>query len=620
MKAATSAIILAAAIFASSQGTITRAAEVDIGFFYENLGSHGEWVEVPDYGHCWVPRSISHDWRPYTLGHWGYTDDCGWTWISDEPFGWIVYHYGRWVRLQDTGWCWVPDTVWGPAWASFRHSDEYVGWAPLPPEAYYRTAGFGAWVDAYYDIGPDYYTFVPLRRFGSHNLLEVVIRDRDVFNIYSTTRNITRIENRNNTVFLGGLEYDRISSRLEQPIQRLALERQFDVQAGARTRVEGNRLLIPAPVVNAAERAAPKSARRLDSAKVDRGWAQAEQHDAGKVRQMREQMKQQAQAPSDLQPNPKFDKNAQRQAAESVQQQLGTAEPQGTQQQTTQQPGTQEQQTMQPGQQQDTQQQTTQQPGKQQRGRFGMQPQSGQQRTQEQGTQGMQQQPGQQPQGMQQQQQPTDRQQPGQQMDQDRQQNVPAEEGKAEGKKGKGKKSKEAEPDTDTDKEKEKGKEKSKESARKGQQETQQQQGMQQGDQQKSSRYGFQQQPGDASRKTEEPGANRRSERSTRYGFQDQPGEMKERSKQNRTQEGQQSQPQMQQQQQQQQQQEQQKRQGQERSDSMQQQSSGGESQQGVQRGQRSSDGQESRSRSQGSSGQSTGEEQKSSKGKRGGD
>ena len=53
----------------------------------------------------WQPWATVQDahWRPYTLGRWAYTDD-GWTWISDEPFGWITYHYGRWMRTRNLNW------------------------------------------------------------------------------------------------------------------------------------------------------------------------------------------------------------------------------------------------------------------------------------------------------------------------------------------------------------------------------------------------------------------------------------------------------------------------------------------------------------------------------------
>ena len=103
--------------------------------FYRKLEPYGGWRETTDYGYVWQPEQAqrSRDWRPYTDGRWAYTD-AGWTWVSDEPFGWATYHYGRWTRLRGVGWVWVPGDEWAPAWVSWRKSDRHLGWAPLPPE------------------------------------------------------------------------------------------------------------------------------------------------------------------------------------------------------------------------------------------------------------------------------------------------------------------------------------------------------------------------------------------------------------------------------------------------------------------------------------------------------
>lgn len=106
----------------------------DVSYFYDTLDSGGAWITHPRYGEVWRPN-VGHDWRPYTLGRWAYSDDFGWTWISDEPFGWAVYHYGRWSFGRDDGWVWIPGTEWGPAWVAWRHGEEAIGWAPLPPNA-----------------------------------------------------------------------------------------------------------------------------------------------------------------------------------------------------------------------------------------------------------------------------------------------------------------------------------------------------------------------------------------------------------------------------------------------------------------------------------------------------
>ncbi|HMG05065.1 MAG TPA: cell envelope integrity protein TolA, partial [Chthoniobacterales bacterium] len=145
--------------------------------FYTQLDRYGDWRETSDYGYVWQPRQAqSRTWRPYTDGHWVYTD-VGWTWVSEEPFGWATYHYGRWTRLRNIGWVWVPGDEWAPAWVSWRKSNDYVGWAPLPPEARFdRGTGIHNWSDSYYDVGPDQYCFVETKQFGAPRLESAVVR------------------------------------------------------------------------------------------------------------------------------------------------------------------------------------------------------------------------------------------------------------------------------------------------------------------------------------------------------------------------------------------------------------------------------------------------------------
>jgi hypothetical protein len=100
--------------------------------FYQRLQSGGHWFDDPTYGYVWQPDAAASDanWRPYSDGHWVYTDQ-GWTWISNEDFGWATYHYGRWARRTDSGWIWIPGSEWAPAWVSWREGSDHVGWAPL---------------------------------------------------------------------------------------------------------------------------------------------------------------------------------------------------------------------------------------------------------------------------------------------------------------------------------------------------------------------------------------------------------------------------------------------------------------------------------------------------------
>ncbi len=116
---------------ASAQGVVVSIE------FRTALAPYGTWRRVPRWGEVWIPARVSRDWRPYSVGHWVYTEDYGWYWISVEEeaeWGWITFHYGRWVFVEPYGWVWVPGNVWGPAWVDWRYGDEFVGWAPLPPD------------------------------------------------------------------------------------------------------------------------------------------------------------------------------------------------------------------------------------------------------------------------------------------------------------------------------------------------------------------------------------------------------------------------------------------------------------------------------------------------------
>ena len=71
-----------------------------------------------------------------------------------------------------------------------------MGWAPLPPEAPCEVGvGVSRWVDRTCDIGPDYYTFVHVRDFGSNNYRDCgcVLERKRYVNIVEHTVNITNI-------------------------------------------------------------------------------------------------------------------------------------------------------------------------------------------------------------------------------------------------------------------------------------------------------------------------------------------------------------------------------------------------------------------------------------------
>jgi len=259
-------------------------ADVSVNFFYDNLNG-GNWYQVADYGYVWQPdAATSADWRPYTDGYWAYTD-VGWTWVSYEDFGWATYHYGRWVRLEDYGWCWVPGYEWGPAWVSWRTGGNYIGWAPLPPEGrgevVYESRPITGHVDVEFGIGPAYYNFIDVRFIG-----EPVLRghfydyNQNVVYINNTV-NVTNITYNNSVVYNYGPDYAVLSRYSTRPIQRLKLERtSLDplqaVKAGNVTKVQGDKLVLAAPLKLQKGNAqiAPKVVKaKIDQPKIEKGWA-----------------------------------------------------------------------------------------------------------------------------------------------------------------------------------------------------------------------------------------------------------------------------------------------------------------------------------------------------------
>jgi hypothetical protein len=150
------------------------------GIFYSSLSPHGEWIEVEPGFRVWHPLYVSHNWRPYLLGRWIWTE-YGWYWMSNEPFGWITYHYGRWYYDDYYGWIWIPDDVWGPAWVEWRYDDSYIGWAPLPPYAIFNVT-IGIQFTQHWEAPVHYWSFIPYHRFGSE------IRYRDTAPEHYTRR------------------------------------------------------------------------------------------------------------------------------------------------------------------------------------------------------------------------------------------------------------------------------------------------------------------------------------------------------------------------------------------------------------------------------------------------
>ncbi len=293
------------------ESTSEREPAGSYSMFYTKLEPYGDWIETDDYGYVYRPREAENNrWRPYTNGRWVYTD-AGWTWISEEPFGWATYHYGRWTRLHGVGWVWVPGNEWAPAWVSWRKGGQYVGWAPLPPEAHFdRASGIHNWSDSYYDIGPDQYVFVPTTDIGDERVERVIVPEQQNVTIVNQTMNVTNITYNNTVIMNQGPNYDELHAQSRRPIQRLRLQRDTVVPGdGAHAIVRGEVVAIPAPLI-AAQRAPerPRTVKQtIKKAAVDLGWgAVSNQREAD---QARAKMKSEATPPSNA-PSKKFVKPA----------------------------------------------------------------------------------------------------------------------------------------------------------------------------------------------------------------------------------------------------------------------------------------------------------------------
>ena len=206
------------------------ATEITVNTFNETLTPYGSWVEVEGYGRCWRPTTVIYDsaWRPYCdRGHWVYTD-CGWYWDSDYAWG-ITFHYGRWFHHSRWGWCWWPDVAWAPSWVTWRSSDDYCGWAPLPPFSLYRPGLGFFYRDASVGIGfsfgldADCFIFLSPSHFCERRPRSFCVEPslgREIFHRSAIINNFNAHER---VVFNGGIAVERINAGGHRPIQAVSI-------------------------------------------------------------------------------------------------------------------------------------------------------------------------------------------------------------------------------------------------------------------------------------------------------------------------------------------------------------------------------------------------------------
>ncbi len=234
---------------------------LDVSYFYDYLSPYGIWTYYRPYGYVWIPQDMLYGWRPYTRGHWVWTDH-GWTWRSQVIWGWAPFHYGRWGWDRDIGWFWAPGTIWGPGWVTWRSSDLYIGWAPLPPGARF-VAGIGIRRLAF-RIPSSHWVFVDGPYFLSPSLhLHVFPYERNI-TIINYTVHKTNIYVRNNRVVNEGVSFDRVRRITKQNILKHELK---DTNKAELRRIGAGKLEVYRPKIRKSQTAKPKAVLRKQEAK-----------------------------------------------------------------------------------------------------------------------------------------------------------------------------------------------------------------------------------------------------------------------------------------------------------------------------------------------------------------
>ncbi len=201
--------------------------------FYSALAPYGSWMYTGDLGWCWQPSVAVYQssWRPYgDRGRWLYSD-VGWYWQSDYSWGWAPFHYGRWTQHNRHGWLWTPDSVWAPSWVSWRYTDGYCGWAPLPYYATYRHGeGMyyrGSRVAIGFDFGLSFghFTFIASDRFCDNNPHAYYLPATRVQKVYNQTTVINNYTINNSSVVINqGIPANNIPAVARQEVRKVSVQ------------------------------------------------------------------------------------------------------------------------------------------------------------------------------------------------------------------------------------------------------------------------------------------------------------------------------------------------------------------------------------------------------------
>ena len=278
--------LLTLVAFAATPAT-AQDRVVDLDPFYEQLEPYGQWFEHPVWGTVWRPR-VDQDWRPYARGMWVYTDEFGWYWEAEEPWGWAAFHYGRWLIAEDGAWIWLPDNEWGPAWVAWRASDEFVGWAPLPPDAHWGADGELLFDAAFYSA-PRYHSvwcFVRPHQLILTGLHRYLVSPRHADAVFRSSRPFRAHHKLDGRFVNAGFDVRRFERMTGRPVVRLRIKTVDSPQAASlgRGRAHGGEISVYKPqLCRATPRDAPAfTVRRPSDAERSGGPERAPGRDIGR--------------------------------------------------------------------------------------------------------------------------------------------------------------------------------------------------------------------------------------------------------------------------------------------------------------------------------------------------
>ena len=251
----------------------TTDTTTDVAYFSDALAPYGTWTDDREYGRVFIPAEAVSDanWQPYVdNGTWVYTDQ-GWFWNSSYAWGWAPFHYGRWAHRDR--WVWIPDNVWGPSWVSWRHNDNYYGWAPLTPRARFEAGvgfRFGSGnIDVSLGLGERDYFFVPSHSFLEVNLRSSGVRNEERGRIYGQTTVVNNYTVNNTTVVNQGIPVANVSAATKREVKPVAIaahEGKPGEKATA-SRVQGDKVEVFRPALQA--KAGASVADRRATAKTE---------------------------------------------------------------------------------------------------------------------------------------------------------------------------------------------------------------------------------------------------------------------------------------------------------------------------------------------------------------